>query len=264
MPGKIVKPEVILFDLDDTLIIEKQSADEAFAETAKILTDNFQINPVDFVKTIRQEARKIWYTLPTIDYCLKIGISSWEGLWAGFGGKHKQLKLLSQLANDYRENAWYNALLAFGIKNRNLAIELSGTFIIRRNEKHFPYKETLKTLKMLSGSYRMGIITNGAPEIQWTKIKGSGIKDFFEHIIISGEVDYGKPDKEIFEYALKEFKVIGKKTIMIGNSLLTDIAGAQNCGIPSVWLNRDNILLEGSINPDFIIKNLTELVDLLK
>ena len=51
---------------------------------------------------------------------------------------------------------------------------------------------------------------------------------------------------------------------MIGNSLRSDISGAQNIGIKTIWINRDKNANEKKITPDYIITNLEEIYDILK
>lgn len=255
-----VPPKVLLFDLDDTLIVEKESAEKSFIETSKLVEETYEIDASEFSNTIRQQARKLWYSLPTIDYCLKIGISSWEGLWACFEGVHEQLKLLSDLAEFYQINSWNNALLEYQIDNKILASELAETYKMKRKEKHVLFSDSLDTLRFLFNKFRLGIITNGSPDLQWLKIKGGRIEKYFEHIVISGEVDYGKPDERIFKLALQKFNVDKNDAIMIGDNLSTDIIGAQGCGIKAIWLNRTGKAVEeGDILPDYTIHDLLEL-----
>ena len=55
--------EAILFDLDDTLIVEWKSAEESFIETIGQIDSH--VNADEFLKTIREQARELWYKLPT-------------------------------------------------------------------------------------------------------------------------------------------------------------------------------------------------------
>lgn len=57
-----------------------------------------------------------------------------------------------------------------------------------------------------------------------------------------------KPRKELFEYALKNTGLIAKEVIHIGDSLSSDIKGAQAVGINPVWINRS-----GKKVPDGVI-----------
>ena len=76
--------KVIFFDLDDTLIYEKSQADEAFMTTIKELGDAYNLNLQNFITSLKKNARELWHKLPAYDYARRIGISSWEALWASF------------------------------------------------------------------------------------------------------------------------------------------------------------------------------------
>lgn len=67
-----MNPEVILFDLDDTLMIEKASAEATFIEVSKYVLKRYGINPGKFHESVRKNARKLWYELPAHPYCKKI------------------------------------------------------------------------------------------------------------------------------------------------------------------------------------------------
>ncbi len=252
--------DTLLFDLDDTLLIEWDSAKTSFIETVH------QVDPlIDgevFVKTIIEEARKIWYELPTIAYCRKVGISTWEALWADFTGEHEQLKLLRQYAPDYRFQAWHNTLIKFDITDNNTALTLSNEFIRIRNTKHILFPETREVLETFKTTYKLGLITNGTPGLQWKKIHGGDLKNYFQYIAISGEHNTRKPDTKIFETILHALNSEKGRTIMIGNSIDSDIKGAQNAGIKNVWINRNNH--SADISPDHEIDNLLKLGEILE
>ena len=65
----------ILFDLDDTLIIEGASADAAFLATCERAHDKYGINPEALHQAVRYHARQLWRASTTITYCRAIGIS---------------------------------------------------------------------------------------------------------------------------------------------------------------------------------------------
>ena len=93
----------IIFDLDDTLVVEVASAETAFLETCELAQQEYGIEPDQLHKTVRQKARQLWYNYPARDYCVAIGISSWEGLWARFHGDKLHLKSLRQWSPIYRQ-----------------------------------------------------------------------------------------------------------------------------------------------------------------
>ena len=114
-------------------------------------------------------------------------------------------------------------------------------------------------LEVLGGAFKLGLLSNGAPDLQREKIDGSGIGKYFSEITISGEVGFGKPHRRIFETILNRLKVQPEEATMIGNSLRSDIEGAQVLGMKTVWLNRDGKQPDESIVPDMEITSLEEV-----
>jgi putative hydrolase of the HAD superfamily len=259
-----MKPEVIFFDLDDTLMVEKASAERTFIEVSKYVENKYGINPDEFHSSIREIARDIWHKLPSYPYCKKIGISSWEGLWADFIGDHEMLKLLAEHKEYYQFTPWHITLQKFNIDNREFSTELAERFRKERKKRHVLFPETKNVLEKISADYKLGIITNGTPDLQLQKIKGGQISKYFNHIIISGEVNHGKPERQIFQIALDKFNTGKEKAIMVGDSIERDIGGAKAFGIKAVWLNRNNMDENNlPVKPDFIIRDLNDLLDLL-
>lgn len=248
--------ETLLFDLDDTLIIEWKSAEESFIETISQIDTSIGIDK--FLKTITEKAKELWHKLPTIDFSQKIGISSWEALWADFDGDDIHYKQLKDLSAVYRYETWNQTLIQLNINNPEVALRLSNDFKRIRNLKHNLFPETLETLNNLKGLYKLGLITNGAPDLQWKKINGSNIKHYFDCIVISGELGFAKPDERIFLTAIDSLKATKSKTIMIGDTLKSDIKGAQNSGIKTIWINRNKSISE-YIMPDYEIANLSDI-----
>lgn len=255
--------KAILFDLDDTLMVEWNSAMKAFRQTA--LQVNTGIDREAFVKAVTEEAKKHWYELPTIDYCVKMGISSWEALWANFEGAGQHLNMLSGLAHEYRIETWKRTLMRFNIGSDSLAEELAESFMQTRSCIHELYDDTLECLNKLDGKYSLGLITNGPPDVQRKKIKGGKLSHFFKTIVISAEYGFAKPDPRIFKKALLDLGCDPKEAIMIGDSLKNDVGGARDTGITSVWLNRNHKSNNyPDIIPDFEITKLKQLEGILK
>ncbi|MBN2863519.1 MAG: HAD family hydrolase [Bacteroidales bacterium] len=250
------KIDTILFDLDDTLILEAKTARECITEIVDLT--GLIPDTSGFFKTMHQQAREIWYKLPTIEYCLKIGISSLEALWADFTGDTPELRILRELAEEYRFNTWNRTLARYNINDPETAKRLSSGYKVLRNSRHILFPETNDALNEFKGKYKLGIITNGTPDLQWKKINGGNLKHFFDYITISGEHGFAKPDRRIFEIALKELSSDYSETVMVGNNLTTDIRGAQNLGILTIWINRDEVSSTDVIEPDFTIRDLSE------
>jgi len=94
-------------------------------------------------------------------------------------------------------------------------------------------------LGSLSGRVRMGLVTNGIGPVQRGRIARLDIGGHFEAIVISGELHMSKPDPAIFDHVLAEMGVDDRSgVVMVGDSLGSDIAGATNAGIDSIWFDR--------------------------
>lgn len=97
-------------------------------------------------------------------------------------------------------------------------------------------RETLDYLA--SRGYRMGIVSNGFREVQYNKLKSSGIDGYFDIVVLSDDAGYNKPDRRFFDYALDRAGSRANKNIVIGDNLTADIKGAVDAGLDAVWYRR--------------------------
>ena len=255
--------EAIIFDMDDTLVVEVASAEAAFVAAYKLLPEEAGVGRDDFVSTVRKKARELWYDFPAHDYCAAIGISSWEGLWSRFGGDNPNMKTLRKWAPFYQRQSWANALSEFDIKDESLPQLLSETFQSHRRQLHIVYSDVEGVLKQLQQSYKLALVTNGSSDLQREKLEGSRLGRYFDIVIISGDLGIRKPDPRIFSTVIDRLGVSVEMAVMVGNSLESDIAGAQQVGIKSVWLNRDGKKDDDSVQADHEIANLSKLQAML-
>ena len=253
----------ILFDLDDTLVIEGAAADAAFLSTCEHAHQKHGIDPKALHQAVRYHARELWRASATITYCRAIGISSWEGLWARFLGDDPNLKNLRTWAPTYRRETWSRALADHGVNDLSYAERLSGVFLVERRKRHTLFSDVEDCLTILREVYRLALVTNGAPDLQREKIQGTNLARFFDAILISGEVGVGKPDCRIFKLALEALTVLPSETVMVGDSLTRDILGAQHAGIKGIWLNRSGNGAANQVTPDVQITSLHQLHELL-
>jgi putative hydrolase of the HAD superfamily len=150
-----------------------------------------------------------------------------------------------------------------GIDDPELAIALAETFVHLRRKKHIVYSDTTRVLERLSQNHSLGLLTNGAPDLQRRKIEGAGLAGYFDQVLISGDIGIGKPERSIFETLLTRLGATTESVLMIGNSLNSDIQGAQGAGIRAVWLNRSGQYHDIGIIPDWEISSLDELPPIL-
>lgn len=234
-----MEPVFIFFDLDDTLVVEWQSALAAFRAAGEIAAGRYPVSREQIVQAARDSAREAWYDLPTIEYCLQVGISSWEGLWCRFLGGGATMAHLRTLAESYRVGVWQKTLATYGITDDALAVEMATTFQTARRARHIVYNDVRPALDSLRQTYRLGVITNGAVCLQNEKLAGSGLASLFDVITVSADVGRAKPASEIFMCALEEAGIKASRAFMVGDSIHRDVEGARKVGLRAVWLNRE-------------------------
>ncbi len=93
------------------------------------------------------------------------------------------------------------------------------------------------TLMCLSEKYRLYVITNGYSQIQRMKIANSGLLPYLTNVFISDVVGYYKPDRRIFEYAVKTSNARKVESVMIGDNFESDMVGAKNFGMDQIYLS---------------------------
>ena len=86
--------------------------------------------------------------------------------------------------------------------------------------------------------YRMRMTSNGFHEVQYKKLAACGLTDYFDTVILSEDAGVNKPAKGYFDYALRVSKAVPETTIMIGDNFNTDIMGAKNAGLDTIYFNR--------------------------
>ena len=107
------------------------------------------------------------------------------------------------------------------------------------NDNHL-FEGALEILDYLTLKYKLHIITNGFEEVQYKKLKNSGIVHYFSTVTTSEEVGVKKPNSKVFLTALKKANSIPEESVMIGDSLEADILGANNIGMQTIFYNYRN------------------------
>ena len=249
----------LIFDLDDTLVVEKASAAAAFVETCQLAASRYGLDPETLHQSVRQACRDLWhYESPARTYAVDVGISSWEALWSRFDGDNEHLAAFRDWAPYYRQQSWRNALLRHDIDDEDFASELAHTFPRRRRLRHEVYPDVRPALDELRRSYRLALLTNGASDLQREKIDGAGIGSYFEATLVAGDIGVAKPHARMFTTILEQLDTKPNEAVMLGDSLRKDVAGAQKAGLKAVWVNREAAAPRDKFTPDLEVENLQE------
>jgi putative hydrolase of the HAD superfamily len=231
---------VLLFDLDETLVVEEAAVVAAFRSAAAPAAAAHGLDAAMLGVAARARARELWRQAPTHPYCQQTGISSWEGLWCRYEGDHDQLRALRAWAPVYRREAWRLALADHGVEDGELASELAERFMAERRARHEAFADARPALERLTAAgHRLGLVTNGAGCLQREKLAGAGLEAYFDAVVVSGELGCAKPDPRPFHHALEALGCRPEAAVMIGDSLARDIVGARAAGLQAIWLRRE-------------------------
>lgn len=121
-----------------------------------------------------------------------------------------------------------------------------------------------EALESLSKKYRLFLASNGTSVVQHSRMKSANLYRYFEKIFISQEIGFNKPSKAYFDGCFAQIPGFDReKTLMVGDSLTSDILGGINAGLATVWVNPEH-KTAGEIKPDYEIESLKQLEKLLK
>ncbi len=130
--------------------------------------------------------------------------------------------------------------------------------------QHFLLEDAAEVLGYLHGKYALYIVTNGVTATQYRRLRESGVDRYMKKIFVSEETGYQKPRKEYFDYCFARIDGLDlSKTLIIGDSLSSDILGGNNAGIDTCWYNPDALVNQTGALADYEIRSLKELYRLL-
>jgi len=153
-------------------------------------------------------------------------------------------------------------LRPMGIDDEAFTLKLNNDFLQRTATKTKIVPGAIELLEYLFTRYRLFILSNGFREIQFLKMKNSGLALYFERLLLSEDIAIQKPHRRIFEYALKNTNSRRSESLMIGDAYEVDITGAQYARIDQLWFNPTRQEAKGQ-PPTFTVHALAEIKEIL-
>jgi len=228
------KYKVLFFDLDRTLWDYRANSEQTLNDLFKKYTPELIEKFGEFLTTFYEINESLWL-------------------------EYRNGRLSKE---DLSNRRFIDTYMQLGVGAESFAEKFSEDYITESPNKTRLFPQTLETLGYLKcKGYRMFLLTNGFVEVQKVKVRDSNLESFFERMITSEEAGYQKPHEKIFEFALQIVKAEKADCLMIGDDLESDIEGAQNFGIDTVFFNPVGLKHE-SIST-FEIKQLDELMRFL-
>lgn len=226
------KYKTLLFDIDDTLLDFSSAENEAlhrlFAENGLGLT-------IEIENHYKEINRGLWSAFERGEVSREDVVNTrFERLFNAYG-KNTDSKRLGMR---------YQQFLA---------------------ENHDLIEGASELINSLASDFDLYIVTNGVSKTQYKRLHESGLYPFFKDIFVSEDTGYQKPMKEYFDYVFSHITSLDQSsTLIIGDSLSSDIKGGLNAGIHTCWFNPDQKVNYTQEQPVYEIKHLAELHRILK
>jgi putative hydrolase of the HAD superfamily len=215
--------ETVLFDLDDTLCAYRRSG----AELLAVAFDRVGVDP-----------------------CFEA---------ADYHARYAEFVDESDDIEELRERC-FAALAADAGREPVLGREVARAFADERDHTAVdPLPGTAAAVERLADRHRLGVVTNGAPAMQRRKLGALPFADAFETVVHAGYDAPAKPAPDPFHHALDGLDGTPERAVHVGNSLTSDVAGARNAGLRSVWLRQPGG--PGEHRPHFTVETPGDLID---
>lgn len=224
--------EILLLDLDDTILDFQKAEHIALGKTL----EHFGIEPTDPVRSRYSQINK----------------EHWERL------ERKELTRAQVVSGRFAQLFSELGVVAD-------AEECASLYATNLGIGHYFLPGAEDALQILHKKYRLFMASNGNLSVQRGRLKSANISHYFEDIFISQEMGADKPAVEYFDRCFARIKDFDReKTMIVGDSLTSDILGGNHAGIATCWVNPGHKPRRADIRVDHEIESITQLPDLLE
>lgn len=229
--------KVILFDIDNTLL----SFDEYVKQCMKTGFEKFEIGTYE---------EKMFSVFSQIN----------NGLWQSI----EKGKLNFEELQKIRWNLIFEAL---GISFDGVAFEKF--FREYLFDSAIPEDGALDLLEYLDGKYTLCVASNGPYLQQLNRLKISGMLPYFSDVFVSEEIGSSKPSESFFNACMSRINLKAEQTIqpcetmIIGDSVSSDMAGGIKFGMQTCFYNPHNKTIPSGMNLNYNVASLSEIKGIL-
>ena len=223
--------QTVLFDADNTLFDFSLAEREAIILTMQ----NFSITPT--------EERIALYS--------QINDGMWKRLERG------------EITKDALRVARFADFLAeIGVSAD--ASAMADTYVDRLSQQSHPIGGAVSLVKTLATTHRLYIITNGIASVQHRRFAASPFVPYFENLFISEEIGYEKPHPAFFAEVSRRVPLFDTATtLVVGDSLSSDMAGGIGAGLDTCWYNPKNLPNSKNLPITYTVRTLEEILPLV-
>ena len=158
----------------------------------------------------------------------------------------------------------------FDVLFREWDREVDAVAVARTYEKnlatgHYFLPGAEEAVEILHKKYRLFLTSNGTATVQKGRMTSANLYRFFEKVFVSQEIGHNKPAKAYFDACFAQIPGFDPaKTMIVGDSLSSDIRGGINAGIKTCWVNPAHLAAKADVIPDYEIEALSQLPALLE
>ncbi|XP_046658511.1 N-acylneuraminate-9-phosphatase isoform X1 [Homalodisca vitripennis] len=222
----------IFFDLDNTLISTRKGDKKTCDKLNSILVEKFNLSPGD----ANRSTAKFLQSFVSCPHNPEYDIAEWRTI------------------------LWSEALQEYA----NIAGEVYSTWLKLRYKYLALSADVISLLKKMRRTFTLALITNGTSSSQWEKIYCLKLRSYFDCILVSGDLPWEKPNKNIFLQACEILRVQPENCVMVGDKLETDILGGKEARLAAtVWISGPESPRAFQLQPDFTLASVLELPRLL-
>lgn len=242
MPLK--KPKVVLLDLDNTMV------------TSSIPRINYW-NAV----TTRYESS----LSPVEPEVLSAAIIRWGDYFWGNNGRNMKWRLYLRDARRKIVELAFNDLKIGDIELANRIADDFSDLREKGDNMSSLVPGSIETVRNLrKKGISLALLTNGSSKCQRSKLERFNLTPLFDHILIEGELGYGKPDLRIYQDALERLSAKREETWIIGDNPLWDVMAPQKLGIRGVWITNNNRNEPENFCPFLTIRSFPDILKYVK
>ena len=146
----------------------------------------------------------------------------------------------------------------------SLATQFNDAYQLRLGDTIVYRDDSYEIVKSLRGKVRQCVVSNGTVVAQTKKLTRSGLGALMDGVFLSEQLGAEKPKKEFFDQVFAAIGPVEKsETMIVGDSLTSDIRGGDNAGIVTCWYNPEGIKAPEGYRIDHEIRDLHEVYGLL-
>jgi len=233
--GQMKSVEAVLFDVDDTLFDRAAAQDMVLDIIVKERADLFEGLDMNRIRRAFAESDRI------------TNEEHYGGtLQEGF--RSRRSKLFLELL-DMDPSFWE---------------DINALYVERYPTVYAPVPGVEFVISELGKIFKLGVVSNGFPDVQYRKLETLQIRDRFDCIILSEATGAAKPEPEIFQHAASALKVEPSACLYVGDLFDWDVVGAKQAGMLACWFNPTGAPRpRRDIIPDLEIRRLDALLHIL-